>query len=188
MVLVSPRRSDARERMMHSAAELLREHGASATSIDRVLAHSGAPRGSVYHHFPGGRPQLIEEAAALAGDFVADIIETAGAPDAVIDRFFSLWRRWLVDSEFRAGCPIVSVTVANDAPQVAADVFGRWTEGLAASFAGHGLPEVRARRLAMFVIAAVEGAVVMCRAERSLAPLEAAAEEIRELLSYTLRK
>jgi AcrR family transcriptional regulator len=180
--------------MVRSAAELLREYGAAATSIDRVLTHSGAPRGSVYHHFPGGRAQLIDEAVAHAGDFVAGIVETAarsGDPAAAVDRFFSLWRRWLVDSDFRAGCPIVAVTVEtnDDAPQLtlaAADAFGRWTDGLAASFTGRGLPSARARRLAAFVIAAVEGAVVMCRAQRSIAPLEAAAEEIHELLAAAM--
>ncbi|MDQ3785819.1 MAG: TetR/AcrR family transcriptional regulator [Actinomycetota bacterium] len=173
--------------MVRSAAELLREHGAAATSIDRVLAHSGAPRGSVYHHFPGGRTQLIEEAVALSGDFIAGLIE-ADEPLAVVDKFFSLWRRWLVDSDFQAGCPIVSVTVAGESPDLAAGVFTRWADGLAASLSGHGVPEARARRLATFVIAAVEGAVVMCRAEKSLAPLEAAAEEIHELLAQTPRK
>jgi AcrR family transcriptional regulator len=63
--------------MILSAAALLREYGASATSIDQVLAHSGAPRGSVYHHFPGGRTQLIDEAVALAGDFIAGLIDAA---------------------------------------------------------------------------------------------------------------
>lgn len=121
---MSPRKSDSRERMVLSATALLREHGASATSIDRVLAHSGAPRGSVYHHFPGGRAQLIDEAVALAGDFVAGLIETATqADDAVeaIDAFFALWRDRLVDSDFRAGCPIVAVAVEtnDDAPQLA---------------------------------------------------------------------
>lgn len=182
-----PRRSDTRERMVRSAAELLREQGASATSIDLVLAHSGAPRGSVYHHFPGGRTQLIEEAVAFSGDFIAGLIDAA-EPLVVIDKFFSMWRRWLVDSDFKAGCPIVSVTVTNETPRLAADAFGRWTDGLATSFAEHGVPEARARRLATFVIAAVEGAVVMCRAERSLDPLEAAAGEIHELLAHTLRK
>ncbi|MFI7677394.1 TetR/AcrR family transcriptional regulator [Actinophytocola sp. NPDC049390] len=182
-----PRRTDTRERMVRSAAELLREHGAAATSIDRVLAHSGAPRGSVYHHFPGGRTQLIEEAVALSGDFIAGLIDAA-EPRAVVDRFFSLWRRWLVDSDFQAGCPIVSVTVTGETPHLAAGVFTRWTDGLAASLTGHGVPEARARRLAVFVIAAVEGAVVMCRAEASLAPLDAAAEEITELLAHTPRK
>ncbi|ONI80797.1 hypothetical protein ALI22I_42400 [Saccharothrix sp. ALI-22-I] len=65
--------------MVLSAAALLREYGAAATSIDRVLAHSGAPRGSVYHHFPGGRAQLIDEAVALD----AAIVDHAVHEDAV---------------------------------------------------------------------------------------------------------
>jgi AcrR family transcriptional regulator len=71
--------------MVLSAAALLREYGANATSIDRVLAHSGAPRGSVYHHFPGGRAQLIEEAVALAGAFISGLIETATRTDDPLD-------------------------------------------------------------------------------------------------------
>jgi AcrR family transcriptional regulator len=156
-----------------------------------VLAHSGAPRGSVYHHFPGGRTQLIEEAVALAGDFVAGLIEAAartGDPAVAIDKFVSLWRTWLADSDFTAGCPIVAVTVANDdSVRLAGGVFGRWTDGLATAFGAHGLPDARARRLAMFVIAAVEGAVIMCRAERSIEPLDAATGEIHELLVHALR-
>ncbi|MGW0553623.1 TetR/AcrR family transcriptional regulator [Streptomyces sp. NPDC002926] len=192
---MSPRKSDSRERMVVSAAELLRHNGAGATSIDRVLAHSGAPRGSVYHHFPGGRSQLIDEAVALAGDFIAGLIETAAQADDPLkatDAFFALWRDLLVDSDFRAGCPIVAVAVEtnDDAPQLArsaAAVFARWKGALAALFIRHGLPEERSMRLAAFIIAAVEGAVIMCRAERSAAPLEAAAGEIHDLLVHALR-
>jgi AcrR family transcriptional regulator len=181
--------------MVLSTAALLREYGASATSIDHVLAHSGAPRGSVYHHFPGGRAQLIDEAVALAGDFITGLIETAAqADDALeaIDAFFALWRDRLVASDFRAGCPIVAVAVEtnDDAPQLArsaAAVFARWQEALAALFIRHGLPDERGKRLAAFIIAAVEGAVIMCRAEQSIAPLEAAAGEIHDLLVHALR-
>ena len=193
---MSPRKSDSRERMVLGAAALLREYGASATSIDRVLAHSGAPRGSVYHHFPGGRAQLIDEAVAFAGDFVTGLIETAAQSDdpvQAVDDFFALWRDRLLDSEFRAGCPVVAVAVEtnDDAPQLArsaAAVFARWKEALAALFVRHGLGEERSRRLAAFVIAAVEGAVIMCRAEQSTAPLEAAAGEIHDLLVHALRE
>jgi AcrR family transcriptional regulator len=181
--------------MILSAAALLREYGASATSVDRVLAHSGAPRGSVYHHFPGGRAQLIDEAVALAGDFIAGLIDAAMQADdpvQAVDAFFALWRDRLVESGFRAGCPIVAVAVEtnDDAPQLArsaAAVFARWQEALAALFLWHGLTEERSRRLGAFIIAAVEGAVIMCRAERSAAPLEAAAAEIHDLLTYALR-
>lgn len=181
--------------MVLSAADLLREYGASATSIDRVLAHSGAPRGSVYYHFPGGRAQLIDEAVALAGDFIAGMIETATRADdplEAIDAFFAMWRDRLVKSDFRAGCPIVAVAVEtnDEAPQLvrsAAAVFARWQEALAALFVRHGLTAERSKRLAAFIIAAVEGAVIMCRAERSLAPLEATAAEIHDLLVNALR-
>lgn len=181
--------------MVLSAAALLREHGAGATSIDRVLAHSGAPRGSVYHHFPGGRAQLIDEAVQLAGSFIAGLIDAAMQADdpvEAIDSFFVLWHDRLVESDFRAGCPIVAVAVEtnDDAPQLArsaAAVFTRWQEALAALFVRHGLTEERSRRLGAFIIAAVEGAVIMCRAERSTAPIEAAAAEIHDLLLYALR-
>ncbi|MFD5983623.1 TetR/AcrR family transcriptional regulator [Streptomyces cyaneofuscatus] len=192
---MSPRKSDSRDRMIVSTAVLLREHGASATSIDRVLAHSGAPRGSVYHHFPGGRTQLIGEAVALAGDFIADLIDAAMQADDPVDAvgaFFVMWRDRLVESGFRAGCPIVAVAVEtnDDAPQLAraaAAVFARWQEALAALFVRHGLTEERSRRLSAFIIAAVEGAVIMCRAEQSTAPIEAAAAEIHDLLLCTMR-
>ncbi|MFG3254802.1 TetR/AcrR family transcriptional regulator [Streptomyces sp. NPDC048172] len=189
------RKSDTRERMLESAVALLREHGARATSIDRVLAHSGAPRGSFYHHFPGGRAQLVEEAVARVGGFVAGLLDEAAASgDALrgVDAFFALWRERLVESGFRAGCSVVAVAVEtnDEAPQLArsaAAAFARWTDALADLFAGQGLPAARARRLAAFTVAAVEGAVIMCRAERSAAPLDAAAAEIHDLLSNTLR-
>ena len=197
---MSPRKNGSRDRMVLSAAELLREYGASATSIDRVLAHSGAPRGSVYHHFPGGRAQLIDEAVTLAGDFVAGLIDAAmetametDDPVQAVDAFVALWRGRLVESDFRAGCPVVAVAVEtnDDAPQLArsaAAAFARWQEALAALFLRHGLAEERSRRLAALVIAAVEGAVIMCRAERSTAPLEATATEIHDLLTSALTR
>ncbi|WP_234360159.1 TetR/AcrR family transcriptional regulator [Streptomyces sp. DSM 15324] len=192
---MSPRRTDSRRRMVAGAADLLAEHGAAAVSIDRVLAHSGAPRGSVYHHFPGGRVQLIDEAVVFAGDFIAGLIETAvDDPDPLraVDAFFTLWRERLVRSDFRVGCPVVAVAVENDdtAPEPArsaAAAFARWQQALTALLLRHGLPEERGRRLAAFLVAAVEGAVVLCRAERGTGPLDAVAVEVRDLLDHALR-
>ncbi|MER7182769.1 TetR/AcrR family transcriptional regulator [Streptomyces hyaluromycini] len=189
---MSPRRSDSRDRMLRGASELLREYGAGATSIDRVLARTGAPRGSVYHHFPGGRAQLVEEAVTRSGDHMLRRIDAAmeaGDPLEAVDSFFALWRELLTESGYRVGCPIVAVAAEtnDEAPQLArsaAAVFARWQEALAAHFHRHGLPLPRSTRLAAFVIAALEGAVIMSRAGRTTAPLDAAAAEMRELLTH----
>lgn len=131
---------------------------------------------------------------ALAGDFIGGLIEAgtrADDPLEAVDAFFELWRDRLVDSDFRGGCPIVAVAVEtnDDAPHLArsaATVFTAWRDALAGLLIQHGLPEERGKRLAAFIIAAVEGAVIMCRAERSTAPLDAAAAEIHEVLVHAL--
>lgn len=180
--------------MIESAAVLIREHGARATSLDRVLAHSGAPRGSLYHHFPGGRAQLLDESTAYAARHVERLIETMSAapePMTTIDAFLAMWRRQLVESDFRHGCPVLAVAVEHDetAPETLATAgaaFEAWRARLAEVLVTHGVDPARARRLAGLVIASVEGAVVMCRAERSIAPLDDVGRELRDLLAARL--
>ena len=77
--------STPRERMVVSAALLIRERGAHATAISDVLEHSGAPRGSAYHYFPGGRTQLLGEAIEYAGDYVAGKISGRRASSTLLD-------------------------------------------------------------------------------------------------------
>src|SRR6266480_4129059 len=101
-----------RERMIVSTALLIRERGARATSLDAILEHSGAPRGSVYHHFPDGRQELLGEATDYAGDFVARRLERRPEdPLAAIDALVDEYRTSLLASDFRAGCPVVAVAV-----------------------------------------------------------------------------
>src|SRR5699024_8793681 len=110
------RRGSTREKMVRTAAVLLREHGVAGTTIDRVLAVSGAPRGSVYHHFPGGRAQLLSEAVEFATDSIIELAGAAGegGPAVALDAFVALWREQLVASDYRAGCPVLAVVVDSD--------------------------------------------------------------------------
>src|SRR6476469_2988170 len=103
--------SGPRERMIVSTALLVRERGARATSLDAVLEHSGAPRGSIYHHFPGGRSQLLREAVDFAGRYVERRLEDAAGPLAALDALFDEYSENLVKSDFRAGCPVVAVAI-----------------------------------------------------------------------------
>jgi AcrR family transcriptional regulator len=182
--------TDARERMIQSAALLFREHGVEGTSFSDVLDHSGAPRGSIYHHFPGGKAELVEETTRYAGDFIAGGLAAAlerKDPAAALRSFANVWRKGLRESDYQAGCTIVAATLGSDpTPAVrdaAAAAFARWEELLTTAFERRGVERERARSLATLAIAAIEGAVVVARAQRSTAPLERVADELVELAS-----
>jgi TetR/AcrR family transcriptional regulator, lmrAB and yxaGH operons repressor len=182
-------RTDARHRMIQSAALLFRRHGIEGTSFSDVLQHSGAPRGSIYHHFPGGKAELAQEATRYAGDFIAAGLAAALAEDDPVPamrRFTSFWLALLREGDFGAGCPVVAAAVEGDrtpgARAAAGVAFARWEELLAGALEQRGLSRDRARSVASLAIAAIEGGIVLARAQRSTEPLEHVATEIERLV------
>jgi AcrR family transcriptional regulator len=175
--------------MLNSAIEVMRERGAAGVTIDEVLARSGAPRGSVYHHFPGGRNQLLMEALQYAGDSMTAAIDNAAAqgPTVLLRQFVDLWEEVLRDSDFAAGCPVVAAAIScpDDQPQLATDaaeIFKHWRRALTRAFLAEGFGETDAASLAITTLAAIEGAVVLCRSLRSAEPLRNVAEQIEFLV------
>jgi AcrR family transcriptional regulator len=184
--------SNPRDRMVVSAALLIRERGAQATAISDVLKHSGAPRGSAYHYFPGGRMQLLEEATDYAGAYIADKISAAESAVELLDDLTELYRRQLIRSDFRAGCPIVAVTVEAGDPdnperatkviERAAAAFAMWTDLIGQLLIGEGVSAGRAEELAMLVTTSIEGAIIVARASRDVKPLDLVQRQLRTLL------
>jgi AcrR family transcriptional regulator len=185
-----------RERMVVSAALLIRERGARATAISDVLEHSGAPRGSAYHYFPGGRSQLLCEAVDYAGEHVAAMIAKAERGVDLLDMLVESYREQLLATDFRAGCPIAAVSVEAGfekdsvavrermAPVIerAAAVFDRWSELIAQRFIADGMAADRATESAVFATSALEGALLLARVRRDLTPLDLAHRRLRGLL------
>jgi AcrR family transcriptional regulator len=180
---------NARENMVMSAALLMRRDGVEATSFTNVLEHSGAPRGSIYHYFPRGKTQLMEEAARWGGDYIAtalaDALEQSG-PEAALDFSEQFWRIVLTESDFADGCPIVAATVeGNRTPELreaAGEVFKKWSGVVADGLERHGVEPARAQALGSFFFSSIEGAVILSRAQRSFEPLDQAFGLLRELL------
>lgn len=176
--------------MLDSAVVLLRERGAAGVTIDAVLAHSGTPRGSVYHHFPGGRNELILAAARQAGDYISAMVHEAGSdndPLVALDRLVEFWKRALATTDHLAGCPVAALALSGqqddpDAAELVREVFTRWQDNLSTLLAENGTPPDRAQRLATVTVAAVEGAIVLCRAHRDDGPLDDVRTEITPLL------
>jgi TetR/AcrR family transcriptional regulator, lmrAB and yxaGH operons repressor len=183
------KRGDTRTKMLISAAEVMRERGAAGVTIDEVLTRSGAPRGSVYYHFPDGRNQILTEALRYAGDAITADIDDAAARGAkvLLRQFVEFWERVLADSDFNAGCPVVAAATGScdDELRLAAEagrIFAHWRTALTQAFAADGFLESDADSLAMMSIAALEGAVVLCRSLRSSDPLRKVHEQLEFLV------
>lgn len=175
--------------MLVSAAEVLRERGVAGVTIDAVLARSGAPRGSVYHHFPEGRNQILTEALQYAGEAITEVIDEAAANGGMylVRQFVDFWEHLLVDSDFTAGCPIVAAAIgsADDEPaltSIAGGIFGHWRDALTRAFVSDGFEAYDAASLAIMCIASLEGAVVLCRSTRTVDPLDDVAQQIEFLV------
>ena len=203
-----------RERMVRSAVALLARDGLQATGMRDVADHAQAPRGSIQHHFPGGKEQLTMEALAwiggsvraklddaLIGDFEAEdshlLPDTESGGDRgsapgllVLDRFVGMWRDGLIQMQVTSGCSVAAVVQDSDSPALlaqAAAVFASWREPFHHALRSEGLGEDRARALATTVIAALEGAVILSRAQRDIVPLEQTAAVLREVLLSATR-
>jgi AcrR family transcriptional regulator len=173
--------------MILSQALLQRERGVAGTALPDVLEHSGAPRGSIYHHFPDGRSQLAEEATEWAADFIARRLEKALATGdilSVVDAFTGDWTATLRESDFAAGCPVVAGALDPTTRRAAAAGFERWEKLLTDALTAAGA--ANAESLAVMFIASIEGAIVLSRAEGTTRPLQRTADQLRSLLEKEL--
>jgi AcrR family transcriptional regulator len=185
--------ADTRTRMVEAAVAALQQRGAAGMSFSEVLEASGAARGAIYHHFPGGKAQLVAEAAARNGsDVRAALAELAvpapGGPQQVVTAFLDAVRPVLGVSTEGGGCAVAAITVGADPGppdlrRVAADAFAGWIDELAARLAAAGTPSGEAVDLATTLVTLLEGAHVLCRAAGTLEPFERVARCATELVA-----
>jgi AcrR family transcriptional regulator len=165
--------------MVRGAAALLATVGLQGASMREVVQATGAPRGSLYHHFPGGKADLVARAVEFVGRSVVDVLDglRGGSPAEVVAGLAAMWRAGLLRTDLGAGCAVAAVTVAADGelPELtplAGQVFLRWQTALAATFEEGGLDPAGATDLATTVLAAFEGALLLTRAQRSIEPFD----------------
>jgi TetR/AcrR family transcriptional regulator, lmrAB and yxaGH operons repressor len=175
--------SDVRQRMVLSALYLIAERGVQGTSIADVLERSGAPRGSVYHHFPGGKDEIVCAAMEyMATDARVPLRALRGSDVAgIVTGFTNLWRGVLTTSNFAAGCATAGVTVSGEsetARAAARKVFEVWIADLTELLAAAGVDQSKAADFAWMLFASTEGALVFARAERSMRALDLVEQQL----------
>ncbi|MFI8421002.1 TetR/AcrR family transcriptional regulator [Streptomyces sp. NPDC085479] len=179
--------AETRDRLLDATQELIETGGYPGAGLNQVIAASGAPRGSVYFHFPGGKDQLVGESVRRAGRAIGGDLEELAKSSASAAEFIGAVLRHLgerlEESDWRKGCPVATVALEtastnNPLREACSEVYASWEGALRARLAGR--PD--ADDLAVTVLALVEGALLLARTHRSREPLDRVARQIGALI------
>jgi TetR/AcrR family transcriptional repressor of lmrAB and yxaGH operons len=186
--------SNARERMVETTASLVHRRGFHGTSLSDILVESGAPRGSLYYHFPGGKEELVLEATRQGIANVTTLLKDVltGTPDVAggVRAFIEAAAHMLRDSRFVFGCPVAPIVL--DSPESSAlaevcrEALQEWQQVLVEGLGSGGIERARAESLATVVVCTLEGGLMLARARRDIAPLDAIAEEVASMVKNAL--
>ena len=175
------KRRDGRALLLNGARHLLAEQGDAGMELRDVAERGKAPRGSIYHHFPGGKVQLAREAAELEGTTIRDLIERSLEERGLrgtLERFGEIFRRRVADYPERIGCPVAAAALARpEDPELAAAAtaaFRSWEAPIAAALLDEGVRRKDTEDFAGLVVSTVEGALIRARAAGSTEPLDSA--------------
>ncbi|MFI0352919.1 TetR/AcrR family transcriptional regulator [Actinomadura sp. 9N407] len=180
-----------RARLIDAARSLVETRGYFGTGLNEVIQAGKAPRGSLYHHFPGGKDQLIAEALAVSGEEIDTLVRSLAddAPSAtdLIEAVLDALADRMEEAGYAKGCPIATVALevaaTNDPLQkVCAEVYEAWQRALADRLVVDGHAPDHADDLACSLLALIEGALVLARASRSRVPIERARRSAAVLL------
>jgi TetR/AcrR family transcriptional regulator, lmrAB and yxaGH operons repressor len=187
--LVVPRRSSARQDAITAAARLFDRQGYHGTGIAQILAESGAPRGSFYFHFPGGKGELAVEAVRVAAAEVEHLLRAAAArhprPGPMVRSVARALAQWLERSDYAEGCAVTAIALGahrdDQLRSACRAAYASWQCLLAEHLVAAGVERDRAAALASLVVASLEGAVVISRTRRDPTALTEAADQLTPL-------
>jgi AcrR family transcriptional regulator len=187
--------AETKERILETSGELFRRQGYMGTGIKQIVEAAGAPFGSIYHHFPGGKEELGAETIRRSGALYGLLFVEYVGPEVDLVKgvraFFAGAADTLVETDFADACPIATVALEvsstnEELRQACADVFELWIEGGTARFVEAGIRKKRARELTIEMLVALEGAFVLARALRSTEPVELAGKAVAERVKAAL--
>ena len=186
---------ETRDRIVEASARLFQRNGYTGTGVKQIVAEAGAPFGSLYHFFPGGKEQLGAETIRTSGALYLQLIDMFFDPEVpiveAVGNFFAGAAVTLTETDYADACPIATVALevastSEPLREATAEVFESWIAGGTAAFQAAGFDAARARELTIAMISQLEGAFVLCRAMRTIVPLEIAGRVMTETVRSAL--
>lgn len=182
---------ETKKRLIKTMSHLLRTQGFHATGVTQVIEESGIPKGSLYYHFPKGKVELatgsIEQSAEKLFQLLREMMEAAQSPVQAVRIFCDFYINEMGKGHFTRGCPIATITLeaaaTNDAIQNACkDAFDRLGSIFEHHLIENGVDPERSQKMAIVALASIEGALILCKAQRSTEAMAVVRDNLIEQL------
>ena len=187
--------TDTRSRILVTMARLIEKQGYHATGLNEIVRESGAPKGSLYYYFPGGKEQIGAEAILEAGKIISgrlsNILAQESSPAQAIYKFLMQMAESVESTQFGAGSPLTTATIETAVTceainQACQEAFGMILSVFKEKFLAADCTEIEAAELALYVTTVVEGGILMSRTYRLAEPLRLAARHLKAYLEITV--
>jgi TetR/AcrR family transcriptional regulator, lmrAB and yxaGH operons repressor len=185
----SEKNQDTRTRLIRAMQIALASKGFHGIGLNELLANADAPKGVMYHHFPGGKAELalaaIEQSTTTMLQQLTKAMHKFEQPADAVAQWFEGAIKNLSQQKYELGCPLATValeTVAADVElrQAIADSFLRIRQALAEALQNASI--ANSKPLAALIVSAFEGALMQARVAQSPKPLRDALEALLPML------
>lgn len=180
-----------RDRLVHAMIHTLRHKGLHGAGLNEILAQAQAPKGVMYHHFPGGKSELAVAAIDSTVSWLCHKLDQYVEREADVASALQLWitraMEGLCRSQFEQGCPLAAVALESTAADVAlrralAAGFAALRGRIGAALEQIGHAPAQAAGLAALIVSAYEGALLQSRVAQDTAPMVQTIETLLSLI------
>lgn len=176
---------DSRDKLVRTASRLFRRKGYSGVGLAEILAEAKLPKGSLYHHFPGGKRELADAATRWAGKWLEALLNrsfgAAESFEAGALRVCEAIASAVTSETHVPACPVLSilqaVPIEPELRVTAQEVYGRWTDCIEAHASRFGHPTPREAAFVLHI--KLQGAWIVAFAQQSNQPFSLLAEDLR---------
>lgn len=183
--------TEAREKILITMARLIEKQGYHATGLNEIIGESGAPKGSLYYYFPGGKEQIGAEAILESGRIIAGrlrgLLQGDLKPSEAIYNFLMLMAKNIEEMGFSMGSPLTTASVETAMTseminQACQEAFELILSVFREKFLEAGFSVTEASELSLYVTTVVEGGILMSRTYHRAEPLRLAAKHLQAYL------
>lgn len=184
-------KESSKEKLIRTASRLFQLQGYHATGLNQITKESGAPKGSLYYHFPNGKEELAIESVQSTAAFVSKQIEAglSSSTDAIeaIQTFITNIAERFQKEHRAGGIPIAAIAletalISGPLRESCHSAYQQFQTAFADKLIESGFEEVRARELGIVINSMIEGACLISFTTGESEPLFLVAKQIPVLL------